>query len=115
MSEYNQDPQNSSFQSTNLNDFSQPAKPDNYLVISIVATVLGLCSCIGLILGIIAIVFATQVDSKYSMGDYDGAQKASNNAKILAYISLGFAALGIIINVVYMIVVGGTMFSQLGY
>jgi len=116
MSEYNQqenpESQFTSFQSTNLNDPIQPAKPDNYLVLAIVGTVLGLCSCIGLILGIIAIVFATQVDSKYTMGDYDGALKASNNAKILSYIALGFGILGVIINIIYLVVVGGTAFSQ---
>lgn len=96
----------------NLNDFNRPAKPDNYLVLSIVSTVLGLCSCLGLILGIIAIVFATQVDSKYTMGDYDGSLKASNNAKILSIIALVFGILGIIANIIYFVVVGGSILSQ---
>lgn len=90
----------------------QPSKPNNYLVMAIVATVLGLCSCLGLILGIVAIVYATQVDSKYNLGDYMGAEGAAKNAKLFSIIALVLDGIGIVINVVYMAVVGGTMFSQ---
>jgi hypothetical protein len=31
--------------------------------------------------GIVSIVYASQVDSKFSSGDYDGAQEASSKAK----------------------------------
>lgn len=117
MTEYNQDPQGyqtgpsqGTFMNSNSN--SNPPKPDNYLVMAIIGTVLGLCSCIGLVLGIIAIVFATQVDSKYNMGDFDGAMKASSNAKILSIIALVFGILGVIGNIIYMIVVGGSILSQ---
>jgi len=90
----------------------QPVKPNNYLVMAIVATVLGLCSCIGLILGIVAIVYATQVDSKYNLGDYAGAESSAKSAKTFSIISLVVDGIGILINVIYMVVVGGTMFSQ---
>lgn len=121
MTDLNQGTQNSNFSTSTgsgsfMNtDSSNPPKPDNYLIMSIIGTVLGLCSCIGLVLGIIAIVFATQVDSKYNMGDYDGAMKASNNAKILSIIALVFGVLGVIGNIVYMIVVGGSILSQGGF
>ncbi len=51
---------------------------------AIVSTVLSVITCtlLGLIPAIISIVFANQVNSKYNMGDYDGAEKASKNAKI---------------------------------
>lgn len=79
----------------------QPTKPNNNLVLSIVATVLGLCSpcCIGLILGIIAIVFSTQTDSKYTAGDYAGAEKNSKNAKILAFIAIGLFVLNLLYSI----------------
>jgi cytochrome c biogenesis protein CcdA len=108
LNQENQSYQSTSYQADNLNDFSRPSKPDNNLAISIVGTVLGLCSpcCIGLILGIIAIVFSTQVDSKYNAGDYNGASNSAKNAKTLALISIALFAIGIIINIIW-ILVGG--------
>ena len=46
--------------------------PDNQMTLAIVAAVLGLCSpcCIGFILGIIAIIFSSQVKSKFEKGDF---------------------------------------------
>lgn len=60
--------------------------PDTYLVWSVVATVL---CC--LIPGIVAIVYSSQVSSKYYAKDYEGARKASERAQwwIIASIVLG--------------------------
>ena len=62
----------------------------NYLVLAIVATIFGCCSFywIGLILGIIAIVFAAQVNSKARMGDYITANKYSDYAKKLSFVAI---------------------------
>ncbi len=72
------------------------SKPDNYLVWSILAT---LCCC--LIPGIVAIVYAVQVDSKWAAGDYAGAQAAAANARTWTLVSfvLGLVG-GIIITVI---------------
>lgn len=96
MSEFTQEAQ-----SYNEGPF-QPTKPDNNLVLAIVSTVLGVCSpcCIGLIIGIIAIVFSTQVDSKYTSGDYAGAASAAKNSRLLSFITLGLFAIGIIISII---------------
>lgn len=56
--------------------------PPNYLVFAILVTLF----C-GKIFGIIAIVFAAQVNSKWNAGDYAGALNASKNAKLWAWIS----------------------------
>ncbi|MEP7034869.1 MAG: CD225/dispanin family protein [Actinomycetota bacterium] len=56
----------------------QGAPPPNYLVWAILSTIL----CF-LPLGIVAIVFSAQVNSKWAMGDVAGAQKASGLAKKL--------------------------------
>ena len=76
-------------------------KPENYLVQSILAT---LCCCLPL--GIVAIVYSSQVDSKYNLGDYSGAVIASNNAKKWGWISFG---LGLGINILAFIVQIATM------
>jgi hypothetical protein len=51
-------------------------QPKNYLIESIIVT---LCCCQPL--GIVGIVFASQVNSKFAAGDYVGAQQASKDAK----------------------------------
>ncbi|MEP1123689.1 MAG: CD225/dispanin family protein [Ilumatobacter sp.] len=54
-------------------------KPDNYLVWAILST---LFCCLPL--GVASIVFAAQVDGKYSAGDYAGARESSEKAKKFA-------------------------------
>ena len=51
-------------------------RPKNYLIESILVTIF-CCQ----ILGIVSIVYASQVNSKYASGDFDGAQSASKEAK----------------------------------
>jgi hypothetical protein len=66
----------------------------NYLVQAILCT---LCCCLPL--GVVAIVYAAQVNGKVQAGDYQGAQAASKNAKMWCWIAfgLGIAANGIIV------------------
>ena len=70
------------------------APPKNYLVQSIIACIL---CCVPA--GIVAIVFATQVNSKWQAGDYAGAQQASQRAKTWTIVTvvLGVIALAIAI------------------
>jgi hypothetical protein len=56
-----------------------PAAPPNYLVWTILATVLLFWP-----LGIFSIVFSTQVNKKWAAGDYEGAAAASRKAKNFA-------------------------------
>ena len=69
---------------------SMPAqpKPANYLVWAILATLL---CCLPF--GIVGIIFASQVDSKYSAGDYAGAQLASGRAKLWSWLAFGVGLL----------------------
>ena len=76
--------------------------PKNNMAIAITATVLGLCPilcCINGVLGAVAIYFATLVKKKYESGDFEGAESAAKNAKLLSLISLGILILGIIYTV----------------
>lgn len=75
-------------------DYDRPrgAPPPNYLVQSILVT---LCCC--LIGGIVAIVNAAQVNSKWAAGDYAGARKASDAAKLWCWLSFG---IGIVTNLI---------------
>ncbi len=67
--------------------------PDNYLVWSILTTVL---CCLPL--GIASIVFSTQVNSKWAMGDIQGAMDSSRKAKSFAMWS---AIAGVVGGVLY--------------
>lgn len=81
--------------------------PQNYMVMNIVAAVVGILACgnccISMILGIVGIVFSSQVNSKFIMGDINGASSSANTAKILGIISLVLSALTIIGTIVYYI------------
>ncbi|MFT4031697.1 MAG: CD225/dispanin family protein [Siphonobacter sp.] len=95
---------------------SSVPKPQNWLIHTIVVTVLSLFCClcfINLGTGIAGIIFATQVDAKYNAGDYAGAEKAANNAKILFYVTAGLVAVAFIINIVYLFIAGGSVYQEI--
>jgi hypothetical protein len=75
----------------------------NYLVQSIIVT---LCCCLPL--GVVAIVFAAQVNSKLAAGDIAGARDASAKAKMFCWIAFG---LGLALSLIWM-VTGGMAFIQ---
>jgi len=80
-------------------------QPKNYLIESILVT---MCCCQPL--GIVGIVFASQVNSKYAAGDYAGAQQASNEAK--KWVTWGFVS-GLIIILGTLIIYGAIFLATL--
>ena len=82
-----------------------PAGPQipNYLVQSILVT---LCCCLPL--GVVAIIFSAQVNSKLAQGDYAGAQEASRKAKMFVWIGFGLGLVAILIS----LLTNGAMFMQ---
>lgn len=88
-----------------MNDISPPnTNIPNYLVWSIVATVLNFLVCClacwnfpGIITGIVGIVFASKVNSALAAGDVVAAQNASRNAKIWTWVTTGFLILGVLV------------------
>ncbi|MDR9399858.1 MAG: CD225/dispanin family protein [Psychroflexus sp.] len=83
--------------------YNSPQKnpPNNHLALAIVTTLL-CCQPAG----IVSIVYASQVNSKYIAGDYAGAERASANAKTWWIVSIVIGVLG------WLIVVG---FYGLGF
>ena len=54
-------------------------------------------------LGIVAIIFAAQVNGKVASGDIAGAMDASKKAKMFSYIAIGIGLAGAVIYVLLMI------------
>ena len=71
--------------------------PPNYLVIAILTTIF-CCQ----IFGIVSIVYAASVNSKWASGDKPGAYNASKNAKIWALIGIGSAVFVILLTILLM-------------
>jgi uncharacterized protein (DUF2062 family) len=70
--------------------------PENNLVMAIIS----IFCCWPL--GIPAIIFATQVQGKWSMGDFAGAQDSANKARTFAMISI---ILGLVLTALYVILI----------
>ncbi len=73
-----------------------PATVPNYLVQAILCT---LCCCLPF--GIVAIVYAAQVNGKLQAGDYAGAQAASKNAKLWCWLAFG---IGLVSNGIILVI-----------
>jgi len=72
--------------------YKTPQKPDNWLVLSILAT---LFCCVPT--GIVSVIYSTKVNGLWDTKDYFGAFQAANNAKIWFFASLGLGILWFII------------------
>ncbi len=82
----------------NEQQLQQPqTPPPNYLVFAILTTIL---CCLPF--GIVSIIFAAQVNSKWVAGDFAGAQISSKNAKTWAWVAF---AVGITAAIIYIILI----------
>ncbi len=83
----------------------QGVRPKNYLVESILVTIF---CCLPL--GVVGIVFASQVNSKYDAGDYAGAASTSKQAK--QFMMWGLIA-GVVVLVAYFALFGTALIAGL--
>jgi carbohydrate-selective porin OprB len=89
----------------------QPVSPPkNWLVEAILATIF-CCQ----IFGIVAIVFAAQVNSKFATGDYDGAESASKDAGKWTKIAFFAGIIQVILAILWIIFWGGLAFFSSRY
>lgn len=80
-------------------------QPKNYLLESILITIF-CCQPFG----IVGIVFASQVNSKYAIGDYEGAVQASKEAK--KWTKWGFIT-GLVAGILFLLIYGIIFFFAL--
>ena len=88
----------------------KPKKPDNFLVWSILSTIL---CCLPL--GIVAIVYSSKVDTLYSAGQYAEAEDAAKKAKTYTLIGAGVGLLVALIYILLIAVGVASGLSELDY
>ena len=72
----------------------------NYLVPAIISL---FCCLPG---GIVAVIFAAQVNGKVAAGDMPGALDASKKAKMFSFIAIGLGLAGILCYVLFVVIMG---------
>ncbi len=73
----------------------------NYLV----PAILSAFCCLPL--GVVAIIFAAQVNNKVATGDMAGATDSSKKAKMFSFIAIGLGLLLILCYIVFIVLIGG--------
>ena len=77
-----------------------PASVPNYLVPAIIS----IFCCLPL--GVVAVIFAAQVNGKVAAGDTAGALDSSKKAKMFSFIAIGLGLLGIVCYVIFVVIMG---------
>jgi len=87
----------------------------NHLVWAILITIASVlfCCIVGTIPGVIAIVFAAQVNAKLDAGDEAGAWVSSRRAKLWCWITTGLTILGLCFSIWYLSVGGAAHYQQM--
>lgn len=95
--------------------YSRNIPHTNWMPWAIIATVFGfVCSCIGLIFGIIAIVKASNANRFYDMGNREMGDMYNSGAKTWTIVALVISGIGIICNIIYWAIFGSTIAAIYG-
>src|SRR5690606_7136747 len=86
----------------------------NHLAWSIISTVLATCLCCPLgLVGIVAIVFSSKVNTLLNQGDIEGARRASANAKTWCWVTTALAIIGLLWSIYFFTSGGMAEYQQM--
>ena len=86
----------------------------NHLAWSIISTVLATCLCCPLgLVGIVAIVFSSKVNTLLNQGDFEGARRASANAKTWCWVATALAIIGALWSIYFFSTGGMAEYQQM--
>ena len=85
-------------------DWTPPPSSGAPVPNNLVLSILSLFCCTPL--GIVAVIFAAQVNGKVAAGDTAGALDASKKAKMFSLIAIGLGLAGIICYVLFVVIMG---------
>lgn len=87
----------------NYNPIGNPIPHTNWLPWAIITTIISTCTtCIGLFLGIIAIIYASRANTFYNNGQKADGDAANSTARILTIINIVLCIIGIIVSLFYL-------------
>ena len=88
-------------------EWSSPPPPGGSATVSnyLVPAILSLFCCMPL--GVVAVIFAAQVNGKVAAGDLTGAAESSKKAKMFSFIAIGLGLLLILCYIVFIVLIGG--------
>ena len=91
-----------------------PVPHTNWMPWAIITTIISGCTtCVGLILGIISIVYASKANSLYASGLQAEGDAANSTARTLTIINIVLLIIGIIGNIAYFAFIGGYILPYL--
>lgn len=90
-----------------------PIPHTNWMPWAIIVTILSSCSCIGLILGILAIVNASKANTFYDNGQQAEGDAANSTARTLTIINIILLVIGVIGYIIYFCIIASTMFPYM--
>lgn len=91
-----------------------PVPHTNWMPWAIITTIISGCTtCVGLILGIISIVYASKANSLYASGLQAEGDAANSTARTLTIINIVLLIIGIIGNIAYFAFIGGATLPYL--
>jgi hypothetical protein len=102
------------FQPGQFNPYGYENKPENYLVLAIVTTIMSIAICFNpfsLACGIASLVYSSKVEGQFFAGDFQGALDSSSKAKNWGIAAAVILIVGVLLVVALWVVLFASFFA----